>query len=84
MGFPLSAVGYAMTCCFGGVLWFSFLVVWIVKVSLLRYGGMRLYKQAIPLFTGLALGHFATAGIFWGLVGAFSGDAVQGYNVFFG
>jgi hypothetical protein len=84
VGFPLSAVGYAMTCCFGGVLWFSFLVIWIIKVSLLRYGGMRLYKQAIPLFTGLALGHFATAGIFWGLVGAFSGEAVQGYNVYFG
>jgi hypothetical protein len=84
VGFPLNALGYAMTCCFGRVLWFSFFVVWLVKVALLRYGGMRLYKQAIPLFTGLALGHFATAGIFWGLVGAFSGEAVQGYNVFFG
>jgi hypothetical protein len=84
VGFPLNAIGYAMTCCFGGVLWFSFFFVWLVKVALLRYGGMRLYKQAVPLFTGLALGHFATAGIFWGLVGAFSGEAVQGYNVFFG
>ncbi|HVK03321.1 MAG TPA: DUF6785 family protein, partial [Armatimonadaceae bacterium] len=84
VGFPLNALGYAMTCCFGKVLWFPFLVVWAAKVLILRYGGMRLYRRAVPFFLGLALGHFAVAGIFWGLVGAVSGDAVQGYNVFFG
>ncbi|MDX1933453.1 MAG: DUF6785 family protein [Capsulimonadales bacterium] len=84
VGFPFSPIGYAMSSCFGNVLWFSFLLVWAIKGLLLRYGGMRLYKRAIPLFLGLALGHLAVAGILWGIVGAFSPEAVQGYNVFFG
>lgn len=83
-GFPLHPLGYAMSACFGDVLWFPFLVVWLLKTLALRYGGMRFYKQTVPFFLGLALGHFAIAGIFWGLVGAVSGEAVRGYEVFFG
>ena len=60
------------------------MTVWVAKTLILRYGGMRLYKQTVPFFLGLALGHFATAGIVWGIVGVLSGDAVQGYNVYFG
>ena len=50
----------------------------------LRWGGMGFYRQTIPFFLGIALGHFAVAGIFWGLMGAWTGEAVQGYPVFFG
>ena len=84
VSFPLNPLGYAMTCCFGDVLWFSFLLVWMIKTLVLRYGGMNLYRQSVPLFLGLALGHYAVAGIFWGLVGAVSGEAVRGYEIFFG
>jgi hypothetical protein len=83
-GFPIHPLGYAMASCFGETMWFSFLVVWLVKTLMLRYGGMLLYRKTVPFFLGLALGHFFVAGVVWGLVGAFSGEAVQGYPVFFG
>lgn len=83
-GFLLHPLGYAMTCSYGGLIWFSFLVVWLLKSLALRYGGMAFYRQCVPFFLGLALGHFAVAGILWGLMGGLSGDAVQGYSVFFG
>jgi hypothetical protein len=83
-GFLLHPLGYAMSCSAGDLLWGPFLVVWLAKSLVLRYGGMRLYQQAVPFFLGLALGHFAVAGVGWGLLGAWSGDAVQGYQVWFG
>jgi hypothetical protein len=83
-GFPLSPLGYAMTCCFGDVLWAPFLLVWGLKSLALRYGGMGYYRQTIPFFLGFALGHLAIAGIFWGIVGALNSQATQGYPVFFG
>jgi len=84
VGFWFHPLGYMMTCSYGSLIWGPFLIVWLIKSLLLRYGGLRLYKQFIPFFLGLALGHFAVAGILWGLTGAWSGDAVQGYPVFFG
>jgi hypothetical protein len=83
-GFPLHPMGYVMTCSYGSLIWGSFLVVWILKSLALRYGGMSFYRQTIPFFLGLAFGHFAIAGILWGLTGAWTGDSVQGYPVFFG
>lgn len=83
-GFWFHPMGYAMTCSYGSLIWGPFLVVWILKSMVLRYGGLRLYKRLAPFFLGLALGHFAVAGIVWGLTGSWSGDAVQGYPVFFG
>jgi hypothetical protein len=84
VGFPLHPLGYAMTCSYGDLIWWPFLLVWLLKGLVLRYGGMRLYRQTVPAFLGFALGHYAVAGIFWGLVGAFSGEAVRGYGVWFG
>lgn len=83
-GFMLHPLGYVMTCSYGGLIWSSFLIVWVCKTLALRYGGIQFYRASIPFFLGLAMGHFAVAGIFWGLIGAWSGDAVQGYQVFFG
>lgn len=83
-GFPLHPLGYVMTCSYGSLIWGSFFLVWLFKSLALRYGGMAFYRRSIPLFLGLALGHFAVAGIFWGLTGAWTGEAVQGYPVFFG
>ena len=83
-GFPFHPLGYAMSCSYGDLLWGSFLLVWMLKSLALRYGGMRFYRRTIPFFLGFALGHLAVAGIFWGLVGGFSGEAVKGYQVYFG
>jgi hypothetical protein len=82
--FPFHPLGYAMQCSYGSLLWWPFFVVWLCKALVLRYGGMALYRRLIPGFLGFALGHYAMAGIFWGLLGAFSGEAVRGYAVWFG
>ncbi len=84
VGFPLHPLGFAMACAFGSVLWGSFFIVWVLKSLALRYGGMGFYRKTIPFFLGFALGHFAIAGILWGLAGAWFGDAVKGYQVWFG
>jgi hypothetical protein len=48
--------------------WFLFLITWLVKLLVVRYGGMRLYRQAMPFFMGLVLGD-CIAAFFWAMVG---------------
>ncbi len=38
-------------------------VVWIAKVLLLRYGGLRAHRRAMPFFLGLAAGGLAADGL---------------------
>ncbi len=42
-------------------LWLPVFVSWFAKVLILRYGGLRAYRRALPFFLGLVLGEF-TAG----------------------
>jgi len=81
---PLHPLGFAVATAYGDLVWFPFLVVWLCKVLILRYGGMKLYRAAVPGFLGFALGHVFTAGVVWGLVGAAVPDLVAGYQVWFG
>lgn len=64
--FPLHPLGYVMASVIGSQLWWAFLLAWVLKSTVLRLGGVRLYQRLIPAFLGLALGHFFTAGILWG------------------
>ena len=59
--------------------WFDFMLAWIFKGLILRYGGMRLYRRAMPFFLGLILGEFVTSS-FWTIVGAATG--LQLYRTF--
>jgi hypothetical protein len=68
-GFPLHpagfifAPGYPLSC-----FWFSFLVAWVLKSVILRYGGLQVYRRLRPLFLGLVLGD-AMNGAIWIAVG---------------
>ncbi|UCH36204.1 MAG: hypothetical protein JSV65_07585 [Armatimonadota bacterium] len=84
IGFPFHPLGYAVGTAYGGLVWGPFFMVWLLKVIILKSGGMRLYRSAIPFFLGLALGHFFTAGVIWGLLGAYGGEAFWTYGVWFG
>lgn len=56
---PFHPVGYLVAGSFGLFrLWLPIFVSWLVKVLLLRYGGLRAYRQALPFFIGLILGEF--------------------------
>ncbi|MBI3944648.1 MAG: hypothetical protein HY321_01900 [Armatimonadetes bacterium] len=84
VGFPLHPLGYAAAAVYGELLWFPFLVVWICKVLVVRFGGIRLYRQSVPGFLGFALGHFVVAGILWGAIGTIDQRLYQGYRIYFG
>lgn len=49
-------------------LWFPFFISWAVKMMILKYGGIKLYRKAFPLFMGLVLGEFVI-GSLWGIIG---------------
>ena len=49
-------------------MWCPFFVGWALKSLVLRYGGIRLYRPALPFFLGLILGDYVVPMI-WGLYG---------------
>jgi len=66
---PLHPIGYAVAGSYGmSFLWSCLLISWICKWFLLKYGGIKRYRQATPLFLGLVLGEFSIAGI-WTIIG---------------
>lgn len=63
--FPLNPLGYALCGSWTmKVFWFPCMVAWIIKVLVLRYGGMNLYRRLRPFFLGLVLGEFTVAVLF--------------------
>ena len=66
---PLHPIGYAVAGSYGmSFLWSCMLISWICKWSILKYGGIKRYRQAAPLFLGLVLGEFSIAGV-WTILG---------------
>ena len=66
---PLYPVGYAVGNGWAmGWLWFSIFAAWFFKRMLFASGGIRSYRQALPLFLGLIFGQFL-AGSLWSLMG---------------
>lgn len=67
--FPFHPVGYAVSGSWAlGLLWLPLLIAWIIKALLLRYGGLRAYRQALPFFFGVILGE-CIIGSLWMLIG---------------
>jgi hypothetical protein len=57
---PFHPVGYLVSGSFGLFrLWLPIFVSWLAKTLILRYGGLRAYRQALPFFIGLVLGEFS-------------------------
>jgi hypothetical protein len=77
---PLHPVGYAMANTgLGGQLPIPFFMAWAIKSLVLRYGGMRLYRQSLPLFLGLIIGDFVN-GAFFTALGGFVGMNIYPVN----
>ncbi len=56
---PFHPAGYLVSGSFGLFrLWFPIFLSWLIKTLLLRYGGLRAYRAALPFFLGLILGEF--------------------------
>jgi len=53
-------------------VWFSIFIAWLVKVLVLKLGGISLYRRTRPLFLGMILGAFTTAGL-WLVIDGLTG-----------
>jgi len=78
---PLQPIGFpiAMTYTIVSYGWFSIFLAWIFKATILRYGGIRLYRIMLPFFLGLVLGEFFTA-VMWVFIDGYNG--VEGNMIF--
>lgn len=62
--------GFAVSSSWSmNVFWGSILVSWLIKLVILKYGGVKIHQKAIPFFLGMILGEFVVGG-FWSLRGA--------------
>ena len=68
--FPFHPAAYATVCGSWAVnyIWFSLGIVWVLKLVLLKYGGINAHRKAMPFFLGLILGQF-TVGSLWTILG---------------
>jgi len=65
---PFHPLGYAIAPSFTMIVfWFPCLIAWIVKVLILRWGGMKVYLNLRPFFLGLVLGEFSAA-VLWTVI----------------
>jgi len=78
---PFHPAGYAITTSWGmNVIWSCLFVSWFLKWIILKYGGLRVHRLAIPFFLGLILGEF-TAGSIWTIIGIAFGIQTYGFWV---
>lgn len=73
---PLHPAGLLLSYTwYGHTIWMSVLFGWLARVTILLFGGARLFRQLRPMFIGLIIGEIMAV-IFWGTVSgllAFSG-----------
>ncbi|HIE52967.1 MAG TPA: hypothetical protein EYP85_14545 [Armatimonadetes bacterium] len=69
VGFPFHPVGYAVSGTWSmELVWMPLFLAWLCKRLIIRYGGLRLYRRAVPFFLGLILGDFVSGAI-WNILG---------------
>lgn len=73
VGLPLHPAGYLLGNTASMIwLWMPFLIAWACKTLIIRYGGIRGYRSALPFFLGLVLGDFIASSL-WALAGSVLG-----------
>ena len=73
---PLHPIGYALAGTQSmEYMWCPFLIAWAAKTLILRYGGVGLYRQAVPFFLGLILGDYIVPTL-WGVWGTVANTQV--------
>ena len=62
VGWPLSPYGFliASTYMTNRMMWASTFIGWLAATVVLRYGGLRLFRQLRPIALGLVLGYYIT------------------------
>jgi len=66
---PFHGVGYALSgSIYMDWVWLPFFVGWVTKAAILKFRGIKSYRDLRPFFLGLILGEF-TIGSLWNLIG---------------
>ncbi len=79
---PLHPLGFAVSASnVTSRAWFSIFLGSMIKASLLKYGGVRLYLALRPFFLGMILGQITCAG-FWMILDLFAGGTGSRVPVF--
>jgi len=81
--FPLHPLGFVFGLNWGRQSQAMLFSLWLLKTLIIRLGSVRLYRRLLPLFLGIAFGHLIVAGLIWGLISTFGGEAFRGYVVWF-
>ena len=64
----LHPIGYAISGTYTmNIFWLSFFISWGIKWFILKQGGLKAHRRAIPFFIGLILGEF-TIGSLWSIM----------------
>ncbi len=80
VGWPLHPVAYALSASWSiNWVWMPMFIAWLIKGLVLRYGGLRFYRRALPFFFGLILGE-SMLGCTWPIIGLIFN--VPSYNFF--
>ncbi len=68
---PLHPIGFALAFTKRSVhwIWSPMLFAWLIKTSVIRYGGFKMYRTLLPFFLGLILGDYFIGAVF-GVAGA--------------
>ncbi len=68
--FPFHPLGFILATLYGDYspYWGPFFIAWAAQRLVLRYGGLPLYRRAVPAFLGLALGHVLVGGVLWRII----------------
>lgn len=62
-------IGYALANSYAlEYFWSALFVGWFVKFWIVRYGGVKGYRMALPFFMGLILGDYVIASV-WSIIG---------------
>lgn len=67
---PFHPIGYALAGTLSmEYMWCPFLIAWAAKSLVLRYGGVKFYREAVPFALGLILGDYIVPALwgFWGM-----------------
>jgi hypothetical protein len=74
VSWPLHPIGYAVAGNWGmQEVWCPFFVAWLLKVTTLRGGGIRLYRALLPFFLGVLLGDLLIP-MGWSVIGLLTGQ----------
>lgn len=74
----LHPIGYVMGAVYSSYfLWSSIFIGWLLKYLILKFGGIKQYRNFRPLFMGLILGEYCIIGL-WMIIGMFTGVGYRG------